>query len=266
MFQASRLLDRLMCQSQVVFLLVCLILLSAGLSHKQDHALEADCVGIIIPQMGVCMVNNVGFCTRSRLRLQFNERLGFKLTRILVPNSSSTVEGVLSLVIAPECAAIIASPVARAAVVELQAVLEVNIVELCNTDVVSSVLNPTANIFVPSLKPTYKAGDGSAIVWTPSHLPGVCDLTSKWEFWRQSLGEYHDKDFLLDGILNGFKITDCDLTMDACCRSNYRSALSKETRDNVEAEIQMDVIFFVMTNLMSSLAWERCQRLEVVYI
>ena len=62
-------------------------------------------------------------------------------------------------------------------------------------------------------------------------------MTSSVEQWTAELQEDPDRDFLLDGVKDGFRIVDKGTTLHSVETGNYKSATCLENRDKVEKQI-----------------------------
>ena len=61
------------------------------------------------------------------------------------------------------------------------------------------------------------------------------------ELWQQELESDEDKDFLLDGITNGFQLIPSDSTLTPTEMENYRSVTNSKAKVKVEQTIQEEI-------------------------
>ena len=66
-------------------------------------------------------------------------------------------------------------------------------------------------------------------------------MTDKYSFWQSELENDPDKSFLLQGIKEGFRITDGDCQFKEAEMNNYRSATADEFSDKVQDQILTEI-------------------------
>lgn len=66
-------------------------------------------------------------------------------------------------------------------------------------------------------------------------------ISSKWKLWQQELKHDPDRDFLMHGLINGFKICDPSLDPRPVETDNYASATNPLTRPLVEKQIKAEI-------------------------
>ena len=71
--------------------------------------------------------------------------------------------------------------------------------------------------------------------------PSPSPLTTKYEVWEEELQHDKDKTFLLEGIRDGFKIIDQEVSKDSVFCKNYKSATEPDIVSEVEAQILKEI-------------------------
>jgi hypothetical protein len=85
-----------------------------------------------------------------------------------------------------------------------------------------------------------RASVASQYMTPPQPLPAPSPMTLKYDYWKQMLLDDFDKEYLLAGVKNGFKLVDDDIPAVGSIRNNYRSAL-KISKIQSEAQIQTEI-------------------------
>ena len=55
-----------------------------------------------------------------------------------------------------------------------------------------------------------------------------------WQAWIDNLETDHDRDFIINGITNGFEIIPSDSVLKTAETHNYKSATTSDVRDKVK--------------------------------
>ena len=78
------------------------------------------------------------------------------------------------------------------------------------------------------------------LVFVSSNLHS-CKLTQNLDYWNEILCNDSDKDLIIDGIENGFKIVDStDIVQNVYCK-NYKSVLDDSVKSVAEAQIKHEI-------------------------
>jgi hypothetical protein len=70
--------------------------------------------------------------------------------------------------------------------------------------------------------------------------PLVSDMTKCYEAWESFLVNDSDKEYLLNGVHNGFRLLESDIDIKSCNCKNYRSATCTN-HEQMEKQIQLEI-------------------------